>query len=57
MTEVLQLIKPVYGNYWLINMRSKIGLSKEDPKDHELINNLLEIMEEQEADFTLTFRH
>ena len=57
LTEVLQLIKPVYGNYWLINMRSKIGLSKEDPKDYELINNLLEIMEEQEADFTLTFRN
>ena len=56
LTEVLQLIKPVYENYWLINMRSKIGLLKDDPKDYELINNLLQIMDEQNADFTLTFR-
>ena len=56
LTEVLQLIKPVYENYWLINMRSKIGLSKDDPHDYELITNLLEIMSEQHADFTLTFR-
>ena len=56
LTEVLQLIKPVYENYWLINMRSKIGLSKDDPHDYELITNLLEIMSEQYADFTLTFR-
>ena len=56
LTEVLQLIKPVYENFWLINMRSKIGLSKEDPKDYELIMSLLEVMNEQNADFTLTFR-
>ena len=28
LTEVLQLIKPVYTNYWLSMMRSKIGLIK-----------------------------
>ena len=37
-------------------MRSKIGLSKDDPHDYELITNMLEIMSEQHADFTLTFR-
>ena len=56
LTEVLQLIKPVYENFWLMNMRSKIGLSKEDPKDYELINNFLEIMKDERADFTLAFR-
>ena len=45
LTEVLQLIKPVYTNYWLVLMRSKIGLSKEDPTDYELIINLLNLME------------
>ncbi len=56
LTEVLQLIKPVYGNFWLMNMRSKIGLSKEDPKDYELIMSLLEVMKDEKVDFTLAFR-
>ena len=56
LTEVLQLIKPVYTNYWLSLMRSKIGLSKEEQNDIELITNLLEIMEEEKADFTNSFR-
>jgi len=56
LTEVLQLIKPVYTNYWLSIMRSKIGLSKEDQNDIEIISNFLEIMEEEKADFTLCFR-
>ena len=56
LTEVLQLIKPVYTNYWLSLMRSKIGLSKEEQNDIELITSLLEIMEEEKADFTNSFR-
>ena len=56
LTEVLQLIKPVYTNYWLSLMRSKIGLSKEEQNDIELITNLLEIMEEEKTDFTNSFR-
>ena len=56
LTEVLQLIKPVYTNYWLVLMRSKIGLSKEDPTDYELIINLLNLMEKNKVDFTLCFR-
>ena len=56
LTEVLQLVKPVYENFWLINMRSKIGLSKEDPKDYELIMSLLEVMKDEKVDFTLAFR-
>ena len=44
LTEVLQLIKPVYTNYWLSSMRSKIGLSKEDQDDINLISQLLNLM-------------
>jgi len=37
-------------------MRSKIGLTTEDILDQELINDLLKLMEEGQADFTLVFR-
>lgn len=53
LTEVLQLIKPVYTNYWLSSMRSKIGLSKEDHDDINLISQLLNLMKINKADFTL----
>jgi len=37
-------------------MRAKIGLSAEDPLDLELIKDLLLVMEDGHADFTLVFR-
>ena len=55
--EVLQLIKPVYTNYWLSSMRSKIGLSKEDQDDINLISQLLNLMKINKVDFTLCFRY
>ena len=57
LTEVLQLIKPVYTNYWLSSMRSKIGLSKEDQDDINLISQLLNLMKTNKVDFTLCFRY
>ena len=57
LTEVLQLIKPVYTNYWLASMRSKIGLSKEDHDDINLISQLLNLMKINKVDFTLCFRY
>ena len=57
LTEVLQLIKPVYTNYWLSSMRSKIGLSKEDQDDINLISQLLNLMKINKVDFTLCFRY
>ena len=57
LTEVLQLIKPVYTNYWLASMRSKIGLSKEDQDDINLISQLLNLMKTNKVDFTLCFRY
>ena len=56
LTEVLQLIKPVYTNFWLSLMRSKIGLSKEEQDDMQLISQLLNLMEINKVDFTLCFR-
>ena len=55
LTEVLQLIKPVYTNYWLSSMRSKIGLSKEEQDDINLISQLLNLMKSNKVDFTLCF--
>ena len=57
LTEVLQLIKHVYTNYWLSSMRSKIGLSKEEHNDINLISQLLNLMESNKVDFTLCFRY
>ena len=54
--EEIEGIYPLYEKYWLAEMRSKIGISTEDPHDLELINKLLSIMEEGNADFTLVFR-
>ncbi len=56
LTETIERIQPLYETYWLAGMRSKIGLSTEDPLDLELINDLLSVMEEGHADFTLVFR-
>ena len=54
LTETLESMQALYEFYWLARMKSKIGLSKEDPLDQLLINDLLKIIEG--ADFTLVFR-
>jgi serine/tyrosine/threonine adenylyltransferase len=56
LTDRVERIQPLYEKYWLAGMRSKIGLSSEDPFDQELINDMLEVMEKGHADFTLVFR-
>ena len=56
LTGIIQNIQPLYKTYWLAGMRSKIGLSKQDPLDLNLINDLLLLMESGHADFTLVFR-
>ncbi|HIO48130.1 TPA: hypothetical protein EYN23_12370, partial [Candidatus Poribacteria bacterium] len=56
LTDKIKAIQPLYETYWLAGMRSKIGLSTEDPLDLELINDLLLVMEGGHADFTLIFR-
>ncbi|SVE56004.1 uncharacterized protein METZ01_LOCUS508858 [marine metagenome] len=56
LTDKIQRTQSLYEAYWLSGMRSKIGLSTKDPLDIELIKDLLLIMEEAHADFTLVFR-
>ncbi|MQB43765.1 protein adenylyltransferase SelO [Rhizobium sp. ICMP 5592] len=45
-----------FQTHWLAGMRAKIGLATEEDNDLDLIQSLLAVMHEQEADFTLTFR-
>ncbi len=56
LTDKIQRIQFVYESSWLAGMRGKIGLSTEDPHDLDLINDLLWVMEDGHADFTLAFR-
>jgi uncharacterized protein YdiU (UPF0061 family) len=57
LTDAVQDVGRVYEFHWLNAMRSKIGLWTKSPSDLELINDLLSLMEDSHADFTLVFRH
>lgn len=56
LTDRVNKIQSKYESFWLSGMRAKIGLSTEDPQDMDLINDLLWVMEDGNADFTLVFR-
>lgn len=45
-----------YRVNWLSGMRGKLGLITEEEEDEKLIENLLLLMQKNEADFTETFR-
>jgi uncharacterized protein YdiU (UPF0061 family) len=45
-----------FARYWQAGMRRKLGLKSEQPDDANLIEALLALMQEQEADYTNTFR-
>lgn len=56
----LETFKDQYEAAWLAGMRAKCGLTAgtgSDEEDRALIGALLDIMDENEADFTLTFYH
>ncbi|WP_331373698.1 protein adenylyltransferase SelO [Sinorhizobium chiapasense] len=46
----------IFQKHWLDGMRRKIGLSTEEDGDLDLIQSLLTLMHEGNADFTLVFR-
>ncbi len=58
--DLANTIVKAYGErfqaHWLSGMRAKIGLASEEDGDLELIQSLLATMQQQGADFTLTFR-
>ncbi|MBN9654899.1 YdiU family protein [Halobacillus sp. GSS1] len=45
-----------YHAYWLKGMRAKLGMVTAEEQDQPLIEDLLEMMEKNEADYTNTFR-
>ncbi|MEH7224341.1 YdiU family protein [Bacillus sp. JJ1566] len=45
----------IYQEYWLNGMRAKLGLFDQEDEDKELIDELLDLMEQNELDFTNTF--
>ena len=54
--EVIELYSERFKEFWLSGMRQKLGLFNSEPEDENLIESLLNIMHENESDFTLTFR-
>ncbi len=56
-TQSVNSFSTQFQNAWLKGMRQKLGLFKEESSDIDLINNLLAIMQKNNADYTVTFRH
>ena len=54
-TEIIDNFQNIYEIKWLNMMRDKLGLFGEDKNDLELINNLLNWMKTNQADYTNTF--
>lgn len=46
----------LFHKYWLSGMRAKLGLFNEEDQDETLIEDLLDLMKKNRADFTNTFR-
>jgi serine/tyrosine/threonine adenylyltransferase len=55
-TDVVQPFIDQFDELFLAGMRRKIGLATEEDGDGELVRDLLALMQESHADFTLTFR-
>ena len=56
MQEKLDEYPKVFQHYWLEGMRKKLGLQVAMEEDGSLIDELLTMMYQQQADFTNTFR-
>ena len=57
LTKKISLIHNKYEKAWLKVMSEKIGIINIKDGDLDLINNLLDIMKNEKADFTLVFRY
>jgi len=53
--DILNRYADRYQNYWLEGMSNKLGISKQVEDDRILITDLMALMDEYGADFTLTF--
>ena len=56
-TELIDNFQHIYEDKWLSMMRNKLGLFGEEKNDEKLINNLLDWMKKNKADYTNTFCH
>lgn len=45
----------IYHSFWLQGMRCKLGLFNREPTDETLVKDLMELMENNQLDFTNTF--
>lgn len=45
-----------YEQHWLTGMRSKLGIFNEEVEDEALIETLMKLMQEHQADYTNTFK-
>jgi uncharacterized protein YdiU (UPF0061 family) len=55
-TDVLSGFADTFRQYWLAGMRSKLGLFNHEEDDSALMQDLLDCMHRQGADYTNTFR-
>ncbi|MGE7666800.1 protein adenylyltransferase SelO [Ureibacillus composti] len=54
--DTISKFNDYYNANWIKGMRAKLGLFTEEPQDEALIYKLLQLMEENQADYTNTFR-
>ena len=54
-SELIDNFQHIYEDKWLRMMRNKLGLFGEEKNDKKLINDLLEWMKKNKADYTNTF--
>lgn len=55
-TEAIKTFETLFKDCWLDGMRRKLGLSTAQPGDRQLAEDLLQVMQRGQADFTLSFR-
>lgn len=53
--EALHRFETIFQGCWLEGMRGKLGLFNAEPGDHSLVEQLLDWMQRNKADFTTTF--
>lgn len=56
LTEAIEAFPTIYLRYWLVGMKAKIGLEREEEGDLDLVNALLEAMDGQNVDYTQLLR-
>lgn len=54
--EEISTFWSLYNDDWLAGMRAKLGLYNQEEGDSLLINDLLQLMEQYQADYTETFK-